>query len=162
MRFAAHEGVGLAGIVPFLVQGELVKLAADYSKGEDWQPRTVQAGLLITGQNPASSGRAADALIKLVSGVRGAGADSYPAAATRDPCRVVGPIRRGVRGTMETVLTGDPFGVASWMVDMGRRRKGRLLFVVRTTSVTTPGGGRVDACPDRAPPGATRSARSIG
>ena len=60
-----EEAVGLTEVVPFLVQGELSKLGGVYSKADDWQPYVVQDGLLITGQNPASSGPAADALIKL-------------------------------------------------------------------------------------------------
>jgi len=62
-----EEGVGLTDIVPFLVEDELRSLGGVYSKTDDWQPYVVQDGLLLTGQNPASSGPAADALIKLVS-----------------------------------------------------------------------------------------------
>jgi putative intracellular protease/amidase len=36
----------------------------DYSKIEDWQPYAVEDGLLITGQNPASSEKVADLLNK--------------------------------------------------------------------------------------------------
>jgi putative intracellular protease/amidase len=59
-----EEGVALTDIVPFLVEDELIKLGGHYSKIGDWQPYVVQDGLLITGQNPASSGPAADTLIK--------------------------------------------------------------------------------------------------
>ncbi|MGX1274795.1 type 1 glutamine amidotransferase domain-containing protein [Streptomyces phaeoluteigriseus] len=62
-----EEGVALTDIVPFLVEDELKKLGGDYSKIGDWEPYVVQDGLLITGQNPASSGPAADALIKLAA-----------------------------------------------------------------------------------------------
>jgi len=58
-----EEGVGLTDIVPFLVEDELVRLGGDYSKIGDWQPYVVEDGLLITGQNPASSASAADALL---------------------------------------------------------------------------------------------------
>ncbi|MCX4505951.1 type 1 glutamine amidotransferase domain-containing protein [Streptomyces anulatus] len=58
---------GLTDIVPFLVEDELKKLGADYSKTENWQPYVVVDGLLITGQSPASSGPAADALLTLVT-----------------------------------------------------------------------------------------------
>ncbi|WP_406004840.1 type 1 glutamine amidotransferase domain-containing protein [Streptomyces sp. NBC_00637] len=60
-----EEGVALTDIVPFLVEDELKRLGGVYTKGGDWQPYVVQDDLLITGQNPASSGPAADALIKL-------------------------------------------------------------------------------------------------
>ncbi|MFI2780231.1 type 1 glutamine amidotransferase domain-containing protein [Streptomyces sp. ALB3] len=62
-----EEGVQLTEVVPFLVEDELVGLGGDYSKGEDWAPYVLRDGLLITGQNPASSGPAADALIELAT-----------------------------------------------------------------------------------------------
>ncbi|UPZ26852.1 type 1 glutamine amidotransferase domain-containing protein [Streptomyces sp. LRE541] len=61
-----EEGVGLTDVVPFLVEDELKRLGGIYSKGDDWAPYVVRDGLLITGQNPASSGPAADALVELV------------------------------------------------------------------------------------------------
>ncbi|MFI6025443.1 type 1 glutamine amidotransferase domain-containing protein [Amycolatopsis magusensis] len=65
-----EEAVQLTEIVPFLVEDELKHLGGAYSKGGDWEPYVVQDGLLITGQNPASSAPAADALIKLVTTTR--------------------------------------------------------------------------------------------
>jgi len=59
-----EEAVGLTKIVPFLVEDELKAKGGLYSKGPDWGSYVVTDGLLITGQNPASSGPAADALIK--------------------------------------------------------------------------------------------------
>jgi putative intracellular protease/amidase len=50
-----EDGVKLSDIVPFLLEDELKKLAANYSKGADWASYVKQDGLLITGQNPASS-----------------------------------------------------------------------------------------------------------
>lgn len=64
-----EAAVGLTEVVPFLVENELIRLGGVYSKGEDWQPYVLQDGLLITGQSPASSGPAADALLKLVAEV---------------------------------------------------------------------------------------------
>ncbi|SDQ30763.1 Putative intracellular protease/amidase [Curtobacterium sp. UNCCL20] len=58
-----EEGVGLTDVVPFLVEDELVRLGGDYSKIGDWESYVVEDGLLITGQNPASSAAAADALV---------------------------------------------------------------------------------------------------
>lgn len=58
-----EEGVGLAEIVPFLVEDELKAKGGIYSKGDDWAPYVVSDGLLITGQNPASSGPAAALLL---------------------------------------------------------------------------------------------------
>lgn len=64
-----EEAVGLTEVVPFLVEDELEKLGGLYSKGPDWEPYVVRDGLLITGQNPASSAPAADALLKLLAEV---------------------------------------------------------------------------------------------
>jgi putative intracellular protease/amidase len=58
-----EDAVGLTKIVPFLVEDMLKKNGALYSKGDDWQPYVVTDGLLITGQNPASSQPAAKALL---------------------------------------------------------------------------------------------------
>lgn len=50
-----EEAVGLTKIVPFLLEDVLQTNGAIYSKVGDWQPYAVEDGLLITGQNPASS-----------------------------------------------------------------------------------------------------------
>ncbi|MET9553027.1 type 1 glutamine amidotransferase domain-containing protein [Streptomyces sp. NPDC006645] len=67
--FANSEeaAVQLTDVVPFLVEDELTRLGGLYSKTDDWQPYVLKDGLLITGQNPASSAPAADALIKLIT-----------------------------------------------------------------------------------------------
>lgn len=63
--FANSEeaAVELTDIVPFLVEDELKAKGAMYSRGDDWAPHVVVDGLLITGQNPASSEAAANALL---------------------------------------------------------------------------------------------------
>jgi len=53
----------LSDVVPFLVEDELVKNGGKYSKAADWHPHVVVDGNLITGQNPASSAPAAEALL---------------------------------------------------------------------------------------------------
>ena len=63
-----EEAVGLTKVVPFLLENELTKLGAHYSKGADWNSYTQQDGLLITGQNPASSEAVAKLLLKTLSG----------------------------------------------------------------------------------------------
>ncbi len=50
-----EAAVQLTDVVPFLVEDELTKLGARFSRGPDWQSYVVSDGLLITGQNPASS-----------------------------------------------------------------------------------------------------------
>ncbi|GHJ43569.1 dimethylallyltransferase [Catellatospora sp. TT07R-123] len=65
-----EEAVGLTKVVPFLVEDELVAKGGKFSKADDWQVYVVTDGLLITGQNPASSGPAANELIALVEKAR--------------------------------------------------------------------------------------------
>jgi putative intracellular protease/amidase len=59
-----EAAVGLTDIVPFLVEDELKAKGGIYSKTDDWAPYVVADGLLITGQNPASSSPAAALLLK--------------------------------------------------------------------------------------------------
>ena len=61
-----EEGVGLTKVVPFLVEDEMLTLGAVFSKKADWAPHVVSDGLLITGQNPHSSGPAAYTLLAAV------------------------------------------------------------------------------------------------
>ena len=58
-----EEAVGLTKVVPFLVEDELKAKGGAYSKGADWGSYVVDDGLLITGQNPASSAAAAELLL---------------------------------------------------------------------------------------------------
>ena len=61
-----EAAVGLTDVVPYLLEDRLVALGADYQKVEDWHPLAVVDGLLITGQNPASSEAVAQALLKAI------------------------------------------------------------------------------------------------
>ena len=58
-----EEAVKLTDVVPFLLEEMLKAKGGDYSKGPDFAPYVVTDGLLITGQNPPSSGPAAEALL---------------------------------------------------------------------------------------------------
>lgn len=62
-----EAAVGLTDVVPFLVEDMLTQHGGMYSKKADWQSYVVTDGLLITGQNPASSEAAAHALLKLLA-----------------------------------------------------------------------------------------------
>ena len=62
-----EQAAGLTEIVPFLVEDMLVQNGGHYAKGADWQPYVVKDGLLITGQNPASSAPAAKKLLEQLS-----------------------------------------------------------------------------------------------
>ena len=63
-----EDAAGLSMVVPFLVEDMLKENGAIYSKAADWQSYVLTDGILITGQNPASSEAAAAALLKLLSG----------------------------------------------------------------------------------------------
>jgi len=63
-----EDGVGLTEVVPFLVEDELKAKGGVYSRGPDWGSYVVTDGLLITGQNPASSSEAATVLMKQLAG----------------------------------------------------------------------------------------------
>ena len=58
-----EEEVKLTKVVPFLLEDELKKLGAHYSKGDNWNSYVKEDGLLITGQNPASSEAVAKLLL---------------------------------------------------------------------------------------------------
>lgn len=61
-----EAAVGLTDVVPFLVEDMLKSAGGHYSKAGDWQPHVLTDGLLVTGQNPASSEPAAKALLELL------------------------------------------------------------------------------------------------
>lgn len=59
-----EAAVQLTSVVPFLVEDMLKSNGGIYSKKADWNPYAVEDGLLITGQNPASSELVAELLLK--------------------------------------------------------------------------------------------------
>lgn len=59
-----EEGVELTDIVPFLVEDMLKAKGGQYESGDDWASFVVTDGLLVTGQNPASSEAAAQTLLQ--------------------------------------------------------------------------------------------------
>lgn len=61
-----EEAVQLTNVVPFLVEDELKNSGGNYTKTDDWGVHVVEDGLLITGQNPASSETVAEKLIALL------------------------------------------------------------------------------------------------
>ncbi len=58
--------IQLTEVVPFMVQDMLNTNGALYSKSENWTSHIEVDGNLVTGQNPASSQAAAEAIIKLL------------------------------------------------------------------------------------------------
>jgi len=65
-----EEAVELTRVVPFLVEDELLRLGAIYEKVRNWQPFSIVDGRVVTGQNPASSTSAAQALLKLIGAAK--------------------------------------------------------------------------------------------
>jgi putative intracellular protease/amidase len=61
-----EEAVGLTKIVPFLVETALKENGGVFSNTADWGVHVVTDGLLVTGQNPASSAPAAEKLLSLL------------------------------------------------------------------------------------------------
>lgn len=59
-----EAAVQLTDVVPFLLENELAAKGGVYSKSEDWHPYAVTDGMLMTGQNPASSELVARALLE--------------------------------------------------------------------------------------------------
>ena len=62
-----EEAVQLTEVVPFLLEDELIKRGGEYQKAQDWHAFVVQDGLIITGQNPASSALVAEKLLAHLS-----------------------------------------------------------------------------------------------
>jgi len=58
-----EKAVELKDVVPFLIEDMMKEKGANYSKIGDWQPYALEDGLLITGQNPASSSLVAKLLM---------------------------------------------------------------------------------------------------
>jgi putative intracellular protease/amidase len=61
-----EQAVKLTDVVPFLLEDELRNKGGKYSKTGDWGEHVVSDGLLITGQNPASSEEAARRLLEMM------------------------------------------------------------------------------------------------
>lgn len=61
-----EEGVQLTEVVPFLLEDELKTFGGIYKKANDWEPYVLRDGMLITGQNPASSEGVAKKLLEIL------------------------------------------------------------------------------------------------
>lgn len=64
---AEEATVGLADVVPFSVEQMLKEHGGIYASKPDFEPHVVTDGLLVTGQNPASSADAAKALLAMLT-----------------------------------------------------------------------------------------------
>ena len=61
-----EHAVGLSDAVPFLLETKLEELGAEIIKADDFQPKSIVDGLLVTGQNPASAKYVAQDVIELI------------------------------------------------------------------------------------------------
>ncbi|MDO9526732.1 MAG: type 1 glutamine amidotransferase domain-containing protein [Gemmobacter sp.] len=62
-----EEAAGLTKVVPFLVEDMLKSNGGLYEKGADWASFVLRDGKLVTGQNPASSAKAAQDVLALLA-----------------------------------------------------------------------------------------------
>jgi len=62
-----EKAVALDTAMPFLLESRLRELGAEFVPAGDWSDNIVIDGKLVTGQNPQSSGSAAQAVIDLLS-----------------------------------------------------------------------------------------------
>ncbi len=62
-----EAAVGLTDVVPYLLEDMLAAKGGSFQKVDDWNPLVVVDGLIITGQNPASSHAVAEALVAAIS-----------------------------------------------------------------------------------------------
>lgn len=61
-----EEAAGLTKIMPFLLETELIKRGAIYSKASLWKSHVQVSDRLVTGQNPESAKKVAQELIKVL------------------------------------------------------------------------------------------------
>lgn len=84
---AEEEAVGLTKVVPFLLETELVKRGAQYTKAGLWESHVVTDDRLVTGQNPASAGGVGEAMADVLTSLpklrQDKGAQPRPAAEHR-------------------------------------------------------------------------------
>jgi putative intracellular protease/amidase len=64
---AEEQAVGLADVVPFLLQSRLEELGAHHTGAGNFEAHVVTDGRLITGQNPASAAGVAEAILATLS-----------------------------------------------------------------------------------------------
>lgn len=62
-----EDAVGLSNVVPFALETKLRELGGRYERGPKWSSFAVRDGLLVTGQNPASSVAVAKLVIEALT-----------------------------------------------------------------------------------------------
>lgn len=61
-----ERAVGLAEVVPFLLADKLTERGAVHRPAPNWQKHVITSERLVTGQNPASAGGVAEAMVELL------------------------------------------------------------------------------------------------
>ena len=61
-----ETAVALNDVVPFMLEDELKEQGGDYQRDDDWSSFAIKDGLIITGQNPASSEATASLLLNSI------------------------------------------------------------------------------------------------
>lgn len=62
---AEEKEVGLANVVPFLLESKLRERGAKFHAGKNWENKVVVSGRLITGQNPQSAAAVGKAIVEI-------------------------------------------------------------------------------------------------
>jgi putative intracellular protease/amidase len=73
-----EEAVGLAAVVPFLLQSQLEEAGATHVPAENFAENAVADGRLVTGQNPASAKKTAELLVAALATTEGTGEAAAP------------------------------------------------------------------------------------
>ncbi len=68
-----EEAVGLAAVVPFMLQTQLEEAGATHVPAENFAENAVADGRLVTGQNPASAKKTAELLVAVLAKGEGSG-----------------------------------------------------------------------------------------
>jgi putative intracellular protease/amidase len=68
-----EAAVGLAEVVPFLLETALVERGAKHTKAPNFAPHAVADGRLVTGQNPASAAQVAELAVRQLAAEQPAG-----------------------------------------------------------------------------------------
>jgi len=63
-----EDAVAKTDLVPYLIESKFKEQGAKFERADDWHPKAVADGNLITGQNPQSSEATAELVVKALSG----------------------------------------------------------------------------------------------
>jgi putative intracellular protease/amidase len=64
---AEERAAGHVGVIPYMLESELTGKGARYQSAPLWQPHVAVSDRLVTGQNPASTRRVAEEVVRLLT-----------------------------------------------------------------------------------------------